>query len=212
VVLSAYKQMRSQSDNILSDVGESDFDRAFKFFRPGVTFRRWVTLRMLMSPVDVVIQGGSDIGHRLSEEELQQTLDFCGKLFAPTTPEEHHAAERLLAERQAEFLDVHTPIIDPRIIENVVRGHPDWALGVGGVTPDFQSNAKNPTVDSGYGELDMKKILEKVNARRVIHSEHGNGVSNFEGEPLGQSSAGGKWVARLEKGKLGLTHVDTKPM
>ena len=40
VVLSAYKQMKSQGDNILSDVGEDNFDRAFKFLRPGVIFRR----------------------------------------------------------------------------------------------------------------------------------------------------------------------------
>jgi flavine halogenase len=39
VVLSAYKQIRSQRENVLSDVGEEDFDRAFKFFRPGATPR-----------------------------------------------------------------------------------------------------------------------------------------------------------------------------
>ncbi|KAF9783765.1 FAD/NAD(P)-binding domain-containing protein [Thelephora terrestris] len=187
VVLSAYKQMRSQGDSILSDVGEDNFDRAFRFFRP-------------------VIQGGSDIGHRLSEDELQQALDFCGKLFAPTSPEEHHAAEKLLAGRfegkvtddpttaNLRLLDVRAPIVDPRIIENIV--------------PDFQSNAKEPVAGSGYRGPDMKRILEKVNARRVIHSEHGNGVCNFEDEPLGHSGTGGGWIARLEKGKLGLARVD----
>lgn len=168
--------------------------------------------------VVVVIQGGSDVGHRLYENELQRALDFCGKLFAPTTPDEHQAAERFLAERfegpvtngldpkavNPRFLDVHAPIIDPRIIENVARGWPETALATGSVTPDFQSNAKDPTTDLG---LDIRRILEKVNARRVIHSEHGNGVSNFEDEPLGQSGASGGWVARLEKRKLGLTRV-----
>ena len=37
-VLSAYKQIKSQRDNVLSDIGEDNFDRAFKFFRPSKTF------------------------------------------------------------------------------------------------------------------------------------------------------------------------------
>ena len=167
------------------------------------------------------------MGHRLSEDEVQQALNFCGKLFAPTSPDEHRAAERLLNERlkgqaidspdaetaNLRFLDVRTPIIDPQIIDTIVRGQftptPRLALDVGDAAPDFQSNAKNPAVDSGCGEWDMKTILEKVNARRAIHSEHGNGVHNFEDESFGQSGTDGGWVARLDKGRLGLVRVDT---
>ena len=39
VVLSAYKQMKAQRENVLSDIGEDNFDRAFKFLRPGTTFQ-----------------------------------------------------------------------------------------------------------------------------------------------------------------------------
>ena len=35
VVLSAYKQIRSQSENVLADIDEDNFDKAFEFFRPG---------------------------------------------------------------------------------------------------------------------------------------------------------------------------------
>ncbi len=35
VVLSAYKQIRSHSDNILCDIDEDNYDRAFLFLRPG---------------------------------------------------------------------------------------------------------------------------------------------------------------------------------
>jgi flavin-dependent dehydrogenase len=35
VVLSAYKQMRNQSQDVLTDFGEDNFDRAFSFFKPG---------------------------------------------------------------------------------------------------------------------------------------------------------------------------------
>ena len=79
-----------------------------------------------MKPVDVVVQGGSDMGRRLSENELQQALNLCGKLFAPTGPDEYRAAESLLAEKfkggvvdnaspeitHLRFLDVQTPVID----------------------------------------------------------------------------------------------------
>ena len=176
-----------------------------------------------MRSVVIVIQGGSDMGGRVSEDEVQQTLDFCGKLFAPTSPEDHCATENILAERlerqstneadletaNLKFLDVHAPIINPLTIENVVRGQSRSASDTGeSAVPDFQSNANNTLADPECGELDMRRILEKVNARRVIHSEHGNGVSNFEDEPLGEPPTGGGWVARLERGKLGLVHVD----
>jgi hypothetical protein len=36
VVLSAYKQMRAQSKNVLCDIGEDNFDKAFSFLRPGM--------------------------------------------------------------------------------------------------------------------------------------------------------------------------------
>lgn len=35
VVLSAYRQIRSQNEPVLSDIDEDNFDRAFAFFRPG---------------------------------------------------------------------------------------------------------------------------------------------------------------------------------
>jgi len=49
-----------------------------------------------MKPVDVVIQGESDMGRRLCGDELQQASDFCGKPFAPTGLDEYRATERLL--------------------------------------------------------------------------------------------------------------------
>jgi hypothetical protein len=163
-------------------------------------------LQILMKTADTVIQGGSDMGARLSEDELQQALDFCGKLLIPTTPEQHRATERILADGlkgqatdnsdlenpNPRFTDVRAPIIHPQTIETVV-------LERLGSTPSLQ-------FDAGCGELDMKMVLEKVNARRAMLPEH-RGIHNFEGEPLGQSSTWGGWVPRLEKGKLGLVAV-----
>jgi len=159
------------------------------------------------------------MGHRLSEDELQQALDFCGKTFNPTSPDDHHAVERLLAERfkggvtygggpevtNLRFMDIRAPVIDPRTIETIVLDHltstQEPASGVDRTTADFGSNRKNSTTDGGYEELDMKGVLEKVNARRAYHSD---GVHNFEEEPFCKSGTSGGWVARLEKGRLGL--------
>ena len=164
------------------------------------------------------------MGRRLSEDELQQALDFCGKLLAPTGPEEYRATERLLAEKfrggvidnaspeitNLRLLDARTPVIDPRIIESVVREHlPSVqvpAPDIVDATVDFQSNARNPTTDTGFGELDVRAVLEKVNARRALQSD---GVHNFEKEPLCcRSGTSGGWAARLEKGKLGLVMLE----
>ncbi|GAB1313207.1 Tryptophan 2-halogenase [Madurella fahalii] len=65
VVLSAYKQIRHQEEPVLSDFDEDNFDRAFSFFRP-------------------IIQGTADAaGDKLSQEELNKTLEFCAYAFEP---------------------------------------------------------------------------------------------------------------------------------
>ncbi|KAF5352704.1 hypothetical protein D9756_005858 [Leucocoprinus leucothites] len=68
VVMSAYKQIRNQSTAVLSDIDEDNFDRAFNILRP-------------------VIQGTADVGKKLTEDEVQRTMDFCKDVFAPTDPE-----------------------------------------------------------------------------------------------------------------------------
>jgi len=66
------------------------------------------------------------------------------------------------------------------------------------ITADFQSNARNSTADAGWEELDVKAVLEKVNARRVALQS--NGVRNFEKEPL--------WVGcEVGKGEIGVGHA-----
>lgn len=105
VVLSAYKQMHAQAVDVLSDVGEASFDRAFAALRPsklrhssGWTYR---------PRSRAVIHGAGDMGARLSELELQKSLDFCVKMFDPVTldPQQAIAVEDLL--------DLHTPLVHP---------------------------------------------------------------------------------------------------
>ncbi|KAG7449623.1 FAD binding domain-containing protein [Guyanagaster necrorhizus] len=162
VVLSAYKQIRAQSMSILSDVDENNFNRAFAFLRP-------------------VIQGASDVGTRLSEAELQKSLDFCVSLFNPTTPEQHeklHGSGKI----SKELLDVTSPVMHPSLFEKALLQ----------ATPSVE---KENEVDLPTSKL----VLDKINARRIVHAEYG--IHNLESETLDGH------VVRLKKGSLGLEKV-----
>ncbi|KAF9075632.1 hypothetical protein BDP27DRAFT_1380744 [Rhodocollybia butyracea] len=100
VVLSAYKQLRAQNVNILSDVNEDNYDRAFAFLRP-------------------VIQGNAEMGERLYERELQASLDFCLKLFSATSPESH---DQLIANPKIgkELLDLTGPVVAPEALRRAL--------------------------------------------------------------------------------------------
>ncbi|KAK8116963.1 FAD/NAD(P)-binding domain-containing protein [Apiospora kogelbergensis] len=70
VVLSAYQQIRNQEEPVLSDFDEDNFDRAFSFFRP-------------------IIQGTADqAAGKLTQSELNKTLEFCANAFKPVASDE----------------------------------------------------------------------------------------------------------------------------
>ncbi len=125
------------------------------------------------------------MGARLSESELQNSLDFCVNLFNPTTPEHH---ERLLREGKIdkELLDVTAPIVHPDVLKR--------ALFVPG---EGLHQAEDPSVDP---KAKMSKlVLDKINARRVVHAEYD--VNNLEAEPLDG------YVVHLRTGQLDLVAV-----
>ncbi|TFK23672.1 FAD binding domain-containing protein [Coprinopsis marcescibilis] len=172
VVLSAYKQIRSQAEGILSDIDEDNYDRAFSVLRP-------------------VIQGASDMGARLSETELQKSLDFCVNLFNPTSPEQH----RRVAEKNnisEELLSVTGPLLDPTVLENSLKS----------LTHSQRSKTIRPPEDDSGDDSDTervaetKMVLDKINARRVLHSEYY--INNLEVEPLEGL------VMILDRSRLGL--------
>ncbi|KAF9243103.1 hypothetical protein BU15DRAFT_86521 [Melanogaster broomeanus] len=99
VVLSAYKQIWATSLDVLNDVDEDNYDRAFACLRP-------------------VIQGASDIGTRLSDAELQDALDFCSKFFSPISPEQHAWALQYGIPRN--LCDVSAPLVDPKDIDDAL--------------------------------------------------------------------------------------------
>lgn len=98
VVMGAYKQIRAQSQPVLSDVDEENFDRAFSIIRP-------------------VIQGTADAGKRLTENELQKTMDFCKHIFSPTDPEMHEAVG---ARVDPSLFSPEGPVMTPEDLDRVL--------------------------------------------------------------------------------------------
>ncbi|KAI9458851.1 FAD/NAD(P)-binding domain-containing protein [Lactarius psammicola] len=183
VVLSAYKQMRAQSKDVLCDIGEDNFDKAFSFLRP-------------------VIQGNADLGPRLSEVEVQNALDFCAGLFTPVNTDvvkalrKHFEGIDLDAQlppssRPATvLLDVNAPLLPPKEIRNFARQ--------ASLLPPLEIGSASPT----EAEAELRRVLEKINARRVIHREH-SGLHSLEEEALGAG-----YRVRLQRGRLGLVYVE----
>ncbi|OSD04122.1 FAD/NAD(P)-binding domain-containing protein [Trametes coccinea BRFM310] len=214
VVLSAYKQIRAQSEGVLADVEESNFDRAFAFLRP-------------------VIQGGADMGARLSEDEVQRALDFCVHLFDPTTPEQHETVRRKLevacglvrpslpgefpgstgdGDSVNRLFDVRAPVVDPVQLDRLLRHQLHLQENPSGISGN-SSASSSPRIPPSIPEVadaqqcsEIKMVLGKVNARRVIHAEHGNGLNSLEEEELVGFSL------RLRRGRLGLRRVDGEDM
>ncbi|KAL4797065.1 FAD/NAD(P)-binding domain-containing protein [Aspergillus venezuelensis] len=74
VVMTAMKQIRNQTEPVLSDFDEDGFDTAFGFFRP-------------------IIQGtvDADVGNRLTQSEVSKTVDFCFNAFKKINREQRQA-------------------------------------------------------------------------------------------------------------------------
>ena len=143
----------------------------------------------------LVIHGNADLGPRLSESEVQNALDFCVGLFNPVNPGlagklrnhlESLDDDQFLShgvEKRA-LLDVTAPPLPVKDIKHIAT------------IPAFL-----PALENGSGvdvEAEVQRILELMNARRLIHREHG-GLHSLEEESLGAG-----YRLRLERGRLGL--------
>jgi hypothetical protein len=126
------------------------------------------------------------MGARLSETELQKSLDFCVNLFNPTTPEQHECLSHQ-GDVAKELLDVASPVVDPSVFES--------SLHVNHSSRSDSEDAANSSDCEKAAETRM--ILNKINARRVVHPEYA--INNLETESLDG------YVVKLERGKLGLT-------
>ncbi|KAF9265990.1 putative halogenase [Marasmius fiardii PR-910] len=107
VVWAAYRQIKFQSDPILSEVDEDNFDRAFNFLRP-------------------VIQGATEAEPQLTEKELDEVIEFCKHAIAPTDPE--MVAE--MSERvDPNLVALTAPVMNPKVVDELT-GEDDEAKQV----------------------------------------------------------------------------------
>ena len=84
----------------------------------------------------------------------------------------------------AALMDPNGPLLPPLEIQNVAR-HPS-------LLPPLEIGS------AAEAEAELQRILERINARRVIHREH-NGLHSLEEESLGAG-----YRMRLQRGRLGL--------
>ncbi len=127
------------------------------------------------------------------------------------------------------LLDVRAPIIDPNSLAKFLRtrlsllrrnSFPPTASSPPPSPSSFSSSVftsffnssssdldtrsdggTEPEVECEGGDEEMRMVLEKVNARRVIHAEHGEGLNSLEEEAVCGL------VVRLVRGNLGLNRV-----
>jgi len=176
------------------------------------------------------------MGTRLSENELQKSLDFCVNLFSPTSPEQHERVANSGVSKN--LLDVNAPLMDSDTLEGALRAgagaeEPKQVNGCESMDEAKQNRVGLATIaDDGEGDhrekgkpakpppavtgkrsdrrtkrsdsdaqklAETKMVVNKINARRVVHSEYA--INNLESEGLNG------YVVRLEKGMLGLTRV-----
>ncbi|OJA19371.1 hypothetical protein AZE42_08775 [Rhizopogon vesiculosus] len=105
------------------------------------------------------------MGSRLSEKELESSLEFCSKWFSPASPEYFEFAAKQDLPR--DILDVTGPFIDPQVIESVIS------------KISKHTDSKGDHQFFGSTE-DLKLLLDQINGRRVVHREYA--INNFEVE------------------------------
>ncbi|TVY84588.1 Flavine halogenase aclH [Lachnellula suecica] len=116
VVLSAYQQMRNQEQPVLSDVGEDNFDRAFKFLKP-------------------VIQGTADATKAFTQEELSKTIHFLSTALQPAfNPGPEGSISNVEDKRAYENSSVSAEDIEA--MQALTSHHIEDTSGVGRFTAD----------------------------------------------------------------------------
>jgi hypothetical protein len=149
----------------------------------------------------LVIQGNADLGPRISESEVQNALDFCASLFSPFDQGVANDLRKHLegldddqfsahgVEKSA-LMDVTAPLLPAKEVQNIARD------------PSFLPALENGSAEDAKTEV--QRILERINARRLIHKGY-SGLHSLEEESLGAG-----YRIRLECGRLGLMRDTVK--
>lgn len=132
------------------------------------------------------------MGQRLSETELQKSLDFCANVFTPVTPEqEQRDAENARISKE---LIEKTEAENPALLEEAMMVQNGTAQKDGEVAEMAASSEPAEPMVTGGSEG-----VREGDARHMIKDEYT--MNSFETEVLNGYSV------RLAKGRLGLTQV-----
>ena len=98
----------------------------------------------------------------------------------------------LQRDSPAAFIDPTAPLLPPIEIRNIAR---DASL-----LPPLEIGSTSAAAEA---EAEIRRVLEKINARHMIHREHG-GLHSLEEEALGAG-----YGVRLQRGCLGLVRIES---
>ncbi|KIK67905.1 hypothetical protein GYMLUDRAFT_92568 [Collybiopsis luxurians FD-317 M1] len=144
VVWAVYKQIKSQMAPILSEIDEDNFDRAFDFLRP-------------------VIQGGAELDPHLTQEELNDALEFCEHGVGPASPD---LFQKVSERIDPKLLTPHAPLLSKKDVDalvgedeeakQVLRKHnSNKALGI---IFDYQRSFRGEILNGMYVHLEKGEL------------------------------------------------------
>ncbi|PIL36293.1 hypothetical protein GSI_01956 [Ganoderma sinense ZZ0214-1] len=224
VVLSAYKQIRAQSMSVLADIEERNFDKAFAFLRPVIQGGADMGTRLAEDEVQQALDFCVHLFDPTTPEQhetVRRKLELVceSTLQLPSFPGSPTPGKTSIESDISRLFNVHAPPLDPSQLERVLRqqlqmqAQECYSPPATPPSPRSACLPCSPTVSSRIpaaipeavadSQSEIRMVLDKVNARRVIHAEHGNGLNSLEEEELNG------YVLQLKRGELGLRkHVN----
>lgn len=82
VVTSSLEQIYGKEENILNDLDEPGFNKAFEHFKPSAFCLLICSINAPKLMYRTVIQGTTEAGGKLTKEEIARSVDFCTKVIA----------------------------------------------------------------------------------------------------------------------------------
>ena len=172
IVMTVLRQLRQQSQNLLSTEDEEGFDTAFGFIRPGMPSARSCHI-FCNADMPLVIQGTADVNmsDKNTKEEVASGVKFALSTFKEATPEQqraviekvqdysHGSAE--LEKLNEDELHVLHNILSKQLPLTVERNLENFADDIEGWTPVLKQGSLGLVrSESGTGSKGMVDLFD----------------------------------------------------
>ena len=155
-------------------------------------------------------------------ETVRRKLELaCGSILqSPPSPDSRTPNKSNIESDSSRLFDVQAPLLDPSQLERVlcqqlqIQAQECYSPPATPPSPRAPYFPGSPTLSwripaaipeaATDSQSEIRMVLDKVNARRVIHAEHGNGLNSLEEEELNG------YVLQLRRGELGLRKVELR--